>query len=112
MTSRPTCTPSTLIRYPAIPRLAAVVAFEHHVHADGSGGFPQERRSGIPHLASQIVALADFYDTARNPTAAGPAGRPEDVLEAIRRETPRRFRPALVAGFPQALLAFELLGQH
>ena len=66
----------------------------------------------MPHLASQIVALADFYDTARNPTAAGPAGRPEDVLEAIRRETPRRFRPALVAGFPQALLAFELLGQH
>ncbi len=96
-----------LIRYPAIPRLAAVVAFEHHVHADGSGGFPQERRSGMPHLASQIVALADFYDTL----AAEPPSRPEDILEAIRRETPKRFRPALVAGFPQALLAFEPLTQ-
>jgi HD-GYP domain-containing protein (c-di-GMP phosphodiesterase class II) len=95
-----------LARYPAVPPPAVMAAFEHHLFAGGDGGYPGSPR-GAPHVVSQIVALANFYDNARQPTPTQPLPTREAVLDQVRRETPHRFQPELVASFPAALDAFE-----
>ncbi|MBI2247067.1 MAG: HD domain-containing protein [Armatimonadetes bacterium] len=57
-------------------RVAAMVAFEHHVHHDGKGYPPMPAKSR-PHLFSRIVAVVDAYDT----------------LTCARRGTQRPLRP-------------------
>jgi len=96
-----------LMELPAISPLVVSAAFEHHLHSRGGGGYPQERRSAQPHLVSQIVALADFYDSARTGTDSRPARPLEAILTEIRKETLGRFHPALAAAFPQALRMCE-----
>ena len=49
---------------PGVPDIAAVIAFEHHIHLDGSG-YPHVRPGYRPHLGSQIVQLADVFDALR-----------------------------------------------
>ncbi len=54
---------------PQLPTIAAVVAFEHHLHQDG-GGWPPLPRPREPHAAARLVAAADRLDvlhTARAP---------------------------------------------
>ena len=48
----------------AIPELAAVVAFEHHIMLDG-GGYPHRRRPCDCHTISKIVHVCDLYDALR-----------------------------------------------
>ncbi len=59
-------------------RIAAVCAFEHHAHYDGTG-YPRLAAKPRPHLFSRIVAVADAYDT----------------VTAARRSTQRPLRPDL-----------------
>jgi putative nucleotidyltransferase with HDIG domain len=47
-----------------VPDVAPIVAFEHHANVDGSG-YPHLRRNPRPHLASQIVHVADVFDALR-----------------------------------------------
>jgi putative nucleotidyltransferase with HDIG domain len=47
-----------------VPDVAPVVAFEHHANVDGTG-YPRLTRHGRPHLASQIVHVADVFDALR-----------------------------------------------
>ena len=53
-----------LLARPGVPDVAPIVAFEHHANIDGSG-YPNLRRSKSPHLASQIVHVADVFDALR-----------------------------------------------
>lgn len=46
---------------PNLPALAATIAYEHHIRADGSG-YPSMPADHTPHLLSRLVALADVYD--------------------------------------------------
>lgn len=48
----------------AIPELAAVVAFEHHIMLDG-GGYPHRRKPCDCHMISKIVHVCDLYDALR-----------------------------------------------
>lgn len=47
-----------------MPDFAPIVAFEHHANVDGTG-YPRLGRGGRPHLASQIVHVADVFDALR-----------------------------------------------
>ncbi len=47
-----------------VPDIAPIVAFEHHMHADGSG-YPAFDRPRRTHLASRIVQVADVFDALR-----------------------------------------------
>jgi HD-GYP domain-containing protein (c-di-GMP phosphodiesterase class II) len=49
-----------LLGQPEVPHLAVVVAFEHHMHFYGGGGYPKAPFG--PSLHSQIVAIADTFD--------------------------------------------------
>ncbi len=53
-----------LFDMPGIPEVAPVVAFEHHIYRDGSG-YPHVRPGYTPHVASQIVQVADIFDALR-----------------------------------------------
>jgi HD-GYP domain-containing protein (c-di-GMP phosphodiesterase class II) len=55
-----------LSKVPEIPKIAAVVAFEHHMKYDGSG-YPQIKwRMKKQHIISSIVSIADFFDAMRS----------------------------------------------
>jgi HD-GYP domain-containing protein (c-di-GMP phosphodiesterase class II) len=96
-----------LLEHAAVSPLVLAAAFEHHLHFRGGGGFPQDRRAAQPHLVSQIVALADFYDNTRTGAAGRPARPLESILTEIRKETLGRFHPLLAAALPRALRDFE-----
>ncbi len=46
---------------PGVPRVAAIIAFEHHMNLDGSG-YPKRRRPWRISIASQVVHIADVFD--------------------------------------------------
>ncbi|MEM7577704.1 MAG: HD domain-containing phosphohydrolase [Planctomycetota bacterium] len=49
---------------PGVPEIAPIIAYEHHIHRDGSG-YPHVKPGYIPHLGSQITQLADVFDALR-----------------------------------------------
>ena len=53
-----------LINTTGVPELAATVAYEHHIRADG-GGYPRVPSHWRLGLASRIVQLADVFDALR-----------------------------------------------
>lgn len=42
--------------------LAAIVAYEHHIWADGTGGYPSFAFPRKPHYVSRLVQVCDVYD--------------------------------------------------
>jgi HD-GYP domain-containing protein (c-di-GMP phosphodiesterase class II) len=55
-----------IVEADAALELAAVVAYEHHLRADGAG-YPVLRYPRKPHYASQLVQLCDVYHALRSP---------------------------------------------
>jgi putative nucleotidyltransferase with HDIG domain len=53
-----------LIGRRGVPDVAPIVAFEHHANVDGTG-YPNLGHKARPHLASQIVHVADIFDALR-----------------------------------------------
>jgi HD-GYP domain-containing protein (c-di-GMP phosphodiesterase class II) len=49
-----------LLGQPEVPHLAVVVAYEHHMHFYGSGGYPKAPFGPSQH--SQLIAIADTFD--------------------------------------------------
>jgi HD-GYP domain-containing protein (c-di-GMP phosphodiesterase class II) len=66
----------------AIPELAAVVAFEHHIMLDG-GGYPHRRKPVDCHTISKIVHVCDLYDALRTNRPYRPAWTSAKVLNYI-----------------------------
>jgi putative nucleotidyltransferase with HDIG domain len=64
------------------PDLAIVIAYEHHMHLNRTG-YPLPRQDHYPHLASQIVQVADMYDALRTnrPYRAGmPIEQAQEIM--------------------------------
>lgn len=55
-----------IVEADAALELAAVVAYEHHLRADGAG-YPVLRYPRKPHFASSLVQLCDVYHALRSP---------------------------------------------
>jgi HD-GYP domain-containing protein (c-di-GMP phosphodiesterase class II) len=80
---------------------AAVAAYEHHVHYDGSG-FPDVGYT--PHLASRIVAIADCYETLTSSnTYADIRHTPYDALFLMQSKAGTLFDPLLFKVFVNAV---------
>lgn len=54
-----------LLNTPGVPRLATVVAFEHHMKYNQQG-YPRVREGWQQHIVSQMTAISDFFDATRN----------------------------------------------
>ena len=81
------------------PPLSVVVAFEHHLRADGRANYPVLRTPRVPHLASKMTAIADAYDAVstsrphQNPLARSAA------FELLRKRSGTFYDPLLVENF-------------
>ena len=74
--------------------LAAIVAYEHHMKADGSG-YPPTRFPRPPHYMSRLVQVCDIYQALRSPRPFRRPWPPEIVASFLNERAGFEFRPAL-----------------
>jgi putative nucleotidyltransferase with HDIG domain len=81
-----------------VPDVAPIVAFEHHANLDGTG-YPFLGRNARPHLASQIVHVADVFDALRTNRPYRAAMEESKVRAILLEGAGKAFDPALVDVF-------------
>lgn len=84
-----------LLESPGLPRLAAIVAFEHHLRFDRSG-YPQVPSGWQQTLASQMTAISDCFDAMRT---RRPYQEPRDlqqIASVLVKGSGTEFNPVLV----------------
>jgi putative nucleotidyltransferase with HDIG domain len=89
-----------LRRTPDIPALAPVVAFEHHLRADGTG-YPAGARRPQLNLGTVLCAIADVYDAMRSQRAYQQAFPTDRILAVLQRNDGAQFDQHLVRRFTQ-----------
>jgi putative nucleotidyltransferase with HDIG domain len=83
-----------------------LVAYEHHMHADGTG-WPDRPSDYVTHPYSRMVAIADRYENLTNPTDPN-ALTPDKALVTVLNETVTRLDPFFARLFAGALGAFPV----
>ncbi|HOQ59339.1 MAG TPA: HD-GYP domain-containing protein [Vicinamibacterales bacterium] len=81
-----------------LPRLAAIVAFEHHLRRDGSGYPEGVVRSPIG-LATVLCGITDAYDAMRSNRAYQAASPAERVMAILLSNDGGQFDPDMVRRF-------------
>lgn len=93
-----------LLRTDGLPRLASIVALEHHRKFDGSG-YPVLSDNGRrQHVASQIVAISDFFDALRSHRPYRRSLSVEEILQMMRDGSGTSFNPVLLNNFTMITL--------
>jgi putative nucleotidyltransferase with HDIG domain len=88
-----------LARVEGLTPLAVLAALEHHRKYDTSG-YPVLRESGRrQHAASQIVAIADFYDALRSHRPYRRSLNTSEVLGIMQKDSGSGFNPGLLQRF-------------
>ena len=88
-----------LRKTPEMPTLAPVVAFEHHLRADGTG-YPSAQRAQL-NLATTLCGIADVYDAMRSQRVYQPAFPTDRILAVLQRNDGKQFDQHLVRRFVQ-----------
>jgi putative nucleotidyltransferase with HDIG domain len=90
---------ATILRAtPEMPKLASVVAFEHHLRVDGSGYPVGVQRTPI-NLGTMLCAIADAYDAMRSTRVYQPATPAARIVEIMVNNTGEQFDRHLVRRF-------------
>jgi putative nucleotidyltransferase with HDIG domain len=89
-----------LRRTPDIPALAPIVAFEHHLRADGTG-YPAGASRPQLNLGTVLCAIADVYDAMRSQRAYQEAFPTDRILAVLQRNDGTQFDQHLVRRFTQ-----------
>lgn len=84
-----------------------LVAYEHHMHADGSG-WPERDADYIAHPYSRMVAIANRYDNLVSPDGAGEALTPDRAIVKVLQESGTRLDPFFSRLFANALGVFPV----
>jgi HD-GYP domain-containing protein (c-di-GMP phosphodiesterase class II) len=87
-----------LLRNPAIPKLAAIVAYEHHLLYNVSG-YPPLPRSRSLHLCSMLTSLSDFYDALRTNRPYQDARPSDEILAMLETRIGTHFEERLARHF-------------
>ncbi len=87
-----------LAREPALPPVAAVVAFEHHMHLDHSG-YPKMRRRRTLNAYSLMTSVVDVYDALTTMRPYRPPLPPHAAVAVMRDEYTGRLEPRLLTCF-------------
>jgi putative nucleotidyltransferase with HDIG domain len=94
-----------LARVEGLTRLAVLAALEHHRKYDTSG-YPVLRDSGRrQHAASQMVAIADFYDALRSHRPYRRSLSTGEVLDIMQKQAGSGFNPGLLSRFALLITA-------
>jgi len=84
---------------PEMPTLAPIVAFEHHLRADGTG-YPSAVRPQL-NLGTTLAGIADVYDAMRSQRVYQPAFPTDRILAVLQRNDGTQFDQNLVRRFVQ-----------
>jgi putative nucleotidyltransferase with HDIG domain len=85
---------------PEMPSLAPVVAFEHHLRADGTG-YPAGVARPRLNLATTLCGIADVYDAMRSQRVYQQAFPTDRILAVLQRNDGAQFDQHLVRRFSQ-----------
>jgi putative nucleotidyltransferase with HDIG domain len=88
-----------LRKTPEMPTLAPIVAFEHHLRADGTG-YPDANRPTL-NLGTTLCGIADVYDAMRSQRVYQPAFPTDRILAVLQRNDGKQFDQHLVRRFVQ-----------
>ena len=89
-----------LRRTPEMPTLAPVVAFEHHLRADGTG-YPGGVARPHLNLGTMLCGIADVYDAMRSQRVYQEAFPTDRILGVLQRNDGAQFDQNLVRRFAQ-----------
>jgi putative nucleotidyltransferase with HDIG domain len=89
-----------LRRTPEMPTLAPVVAFEHHLRADGTG-YPNGVSRPQLNLGTTLCGIADVYDAMRSQRVYQEAFPSDRILAVLQRNDGAQFDQNLVRRFAQ-----------
>jgi putative nucleotidyltransferase with HDIG domain len=89
-----------LRRTPEMPALAPVVAFEHHLRADGTG-YPFGVKRAQLNLGTMLCGIADVYDAMRSQRVYQDAFPTDRILAVLQRNDGTQFDQHLVRRFTQ-----------
>jgi HD-GYP domain-containing protein (c-di-GMP phosphodiesterase class II) len=82
-----------------IPRLAPVVAFEHHQKYNLSGYPVLQDADRTQHICSQIVAISDFFDALRSRRPYRESMEIKDIFVLMQKGSGTDFNPILLDNF-------------
>jgi putative nucleotidyltransferase with HDIG domain len=89
---------ATLLQYSEIPRVAVIVAYEHHLKYDGTG-YPTMKQKRKQHLACRLTAIADQFDAMRSNRPYREAMLPEKIFEIMQQSRGTGLDPDLLDNF-------------
>jgi len=89
-----------LRRTPAMPTLAPVVAFEHHLRLDGTG-YPIGVSRPSLNIGTMLCGIADVYDAMRSQRVYQEAFPTDRILAVLQRNDGKQFDQNLVRRFVQ-----------
>ncbi len=92
-----------------VPKLAVIVAFEHHMKFNGTGYPETKRRGKRQHMVSQLVAISDFFDAIRTERPYRKALEANAIIGLMKETAGQDFNPMLVDNFIKALTAIGVL---
>ncbi len=87
---------------PDIPALAPVVAFEHHLRADGTG-YPAGVQRPSLNVGTMLCSIADVYDAMRSQRGYQQAFPTDRILAVLKRNDGSQFDQHLVRRFVQLI---------
>ena len=85
---------------PEVPPLAPVVAFEHHLRADGTG-YPRGVARTQLNVATMLCGISDVYDAMRSQRVYQEAFPSDRILTVLQRNDGTQFDQNLVRRFVQ-----------
>ena len=91
-----------LLKQPDVSRLSVVVAYEHHMHFDGVGGYPSSPYP--PSLQSQLIAIADTFDALFGRRSYHVRYDVLQALEVLQSDAGRVYNPELVDEFSRFVI--------
>jgi putative nucleotidyltransferase with HDIG domain len=91
-----------LRKTPDVPALAPVVAFEHHLRADGTG-YPDRARRATLNVGTMLCTIADVYDAMRSQRGYQQSFPTDRILAVLKRNDGQQFDQHLVRRFVQLI---------
>lgn len=87
-----------LLETPGVPRLAAIVAYEHHMR-DNLSGYPAAPPGWRLNLASQLTSMADVFDAMRTRRPYQNPRSPAEIANLLLSKSGTEFNPHLAQNF-------------
>ena len=97
-----------LMQYPEIPKIAAIVAYEHHLNFNQSG-YPAVKWGRPQHIASRLTAISDQFDAMRSNRPYRDALETEKIYEIMERKKGTDLDPDLLDHFFAMMKARKVL---